>query len=281
MINNEVIIRPVEERDRDAIIYVEGQAMPNWRYVERVFDQFMGHDKGEFSLAELDGQVVACAKFTVLPDGSAWVETLRVDSDYQGRGIGKALYNRFFEVAKAQNVSTMRMYTGMQNKVSRGLAEHFGFNLDASFYGATYDLADDHFADLANFELVSDEKQATDLLMPLGEMWNNFMVMNRTFYKITPELCQYLVQHGRVYADQASDSVIAFGARFMPDVSQHIGMYGGDSAACLNFAKAKGKAVGAQSLSCLFPVKATQIRDDVQSAGFKEFPAGFIVMKSG
>ncbi|MEM9776580.1 MAG: GNAT family N-acetyltransferase, partial [Chloroflexota bacterium] len=254
MINSDVVVRPAAREDLDAIIYVENQAMPNWRYVERVFDQFMGHEKGEFSVAELDGRIVACAKFTVLPDGSAWVETLRVDSDYQGRGIGKALYNRFFEIAKEQSVSTVRMYTGMQNKVSRGLAEHFGFALDASFYGANFALGSSHPIKPNSFKPVRDANVAADLIMPLSEAWNEFMVMNRTFYKITPELCGYLVDNGRVYADAGTNSVIAFGARFMPDVSQHIGLYGGDAEACLDFAKSLGQE-RAQSLACLFPVK--------------------------
>lgn len=278
--NRDVLIRPATRDDLDAIIYVENQAMPHWRYVERVFDQFMGHDKGEFSVAELDGQIVACAKFTVLPDGSAWVETLRVDSDYQGRGIGKALYNRFFEVAKAQNVSTMRMYTGMQNKVSRGLAEHFGFRLDASFYGANFHFATTHPIKKHDFKLVTDAGVAADLIMPLSETWNGFMVMNRTFYKITPELCGYLVNHGRVYAGSATNSVVAFGARFMPDVAQHIGLYGGDAEACFDFAKRVGQE-RAQSLACLFPVKADGVREELKAAGFEETPAGFIVMRSG
>ena len=272
-------IRPVEEKDRAAVIAVEGKSMPHWRYVEQVFDQFMSHPNGEFSLAEFDGQVVACAKFTVMPEGSAWVETLRVDSDFQGRGIGKALYKRFFEIAKEQNVDTLRMYTGMKNKVSRGLAEHFGFALEASFYGANYSLESAVPLDDHHFEPVTDVFQAIDLLMPLSQDWNGFMVMNRTFYRLTPELCGYLVDHGRVFADPTSNSVIAFGARFMPDVSQHIGLFGGDEATCLRFAKSEGKKRGASSLACLFPVAAESTRAVLKGAGFEETPAGFIVMK--
>ncbi len=273
-----LVIRPIEEKDRTAVISVEGKSMPHWRYVERVFDQFMSHPTGEFSIAELDGRPVGIAKFTTMPEGSAWVETLRVDPAYQGRGIGKSLYTRFFDTAKSQHVEILRMYTGMQNKVSRGLAEHFGFGLEASFYGANFGLESPHPTKPHSFKPVSDTNKAADLLMPLSDNWNGFMVMNRTFYKLTPELCNYLVAHGRVFAD-GSGNVVAFGARFMPDVSQHIGLFGGDAAACFNFAVAEGQVRQAQSLACLFPVMADATRFALADAGFEETPAGFIVMK--
>ncbi len=273
-----LVIRPITEEDRAAVISVEGKSMPHWRYVERVFDQFMSHPTGEFSIAELDGQPVGIAKFTTMPEGSAWVETLRVDPAFQGRGIGKSLYKRFFDIANEQGVDTLRMYTGMQNKVSRGLAEHFGFTLEASFYGANFQFDGSHPNKSHGFKPVTDQTTAADLLMPLSDEWNGFMVMNRTFYRLTSELCGYLVDHGRVFADGAGN-VVAFGARFMPDVSQHIGLFGGDAEACLSFAKAEGQARGAQSLACLFPIAATETRAVLQNAGFEETPAGFIVMK--
>ena len=118
----QITIRVVTEEDRDAVLAVESQSTPNLKYLPMVFDQFLSDPEGDFSVAEMDGEVVGCGKFTVMPDGSAWLEALRVIPRAQGQGIGKAFYARFFEVAEGKGIKTMRMYTGMKNKVSKGLA---------------------------------------------------------------------------------------------------------------------------------------------------------------
>ena len=77
------------------------------------------------------------AKLTVLPDGSAWLEALRVAPFAQGKGVGKQFYQHFFTVARERGIPSMRMYTGVRNAVSKGLAERFGFRLAATYRGAS------------------------------------------------------------------------------------------------------------------------------------------------
>ncbi|MEZ4659482.1 MAG: GNAT family N-acetyltransferase [Caldilineaceae bacterium] len=137
-----ITIRAARPEDKEKIIEVEAKSTPNLRYVPQVFAEFMAHARGEFSVAEVDGELAACAKFTVLPDHSAWLETLRVIPERQGLGVGKRLYERFFEIARREGVATMRMYTGVKNAVSKGLAERFGFQPAATFYGAWQACAD-------------------------------------------------------------------------------------------------------------------------------------------
>ena len=81
----------------------------------------------EFLIAEINGQAVGIANFSVLPDRSAWLETLRVIPEFQGQGVGKRFYERFFEIARQKKIKTMRMYTGLTNHASKGLAERYGF----------------------------------------------------------------------------------------------------------------------------------------------------------
>ena len=70
-----------------------------------------------------------------MPDGSVWLEALRVSPEVQGQGVGKRFYQRF-ELAKLRSVNTMRMYTGVNNAKSKGLAEQFGFHIAAAYSGA-------------------------------------------------------------------------------------------------------------------------------------------------
>lgn len=274
-----VAIRPARTEDRKTLINVEAGATPNLSYVGHVFDMFLSDPRGEFSVAEVDGQVVACGKFTVLPDGSAWLETIRVLPDFQGMGIGKRFYQRFFEIAEAETVTTMRMYTGTKNAVSRGLAERFGFQLAETFSGAQLDLPHDSSARKTNFQPVTDPAKAAELILPQADAWKHFLVMNRTFYKLTSPLCGALIDAGQLYVDEATNSAVAIGARFMPEAAYHIGFFDGDVAACLDLARQLAIKANTQHLSCLFPRDKTKIRTQLVDYGFQLKPAEFIVME--
>lgn len=175
-----MILRPVTEADKPALLVVESKSTPNLSYLPAVYGMFLADaPRGEFMLVEEDGAVLGCAKYTLLPDGSAWLETLRVVPEAQGRGLGKRMYERFFELAREQGVPTMRMYTGVDNVVSKGLAGHFGFTLEETFHGFSRPVGPVRKAPA--FQAVSDPVQVTDLLMPLRPAWGDFLVMNRTF----------------------------------------------------------------------------------------------------
>jgi len=280
MTPNAITVRRARRDDLAAINIVEAGSTPGLRYVARVFDDFVSDEVGEFSVAEIDGQVVACGKFTVMPDHSAWLETLRVLPAYQGRGAGKRLYERFFEVARREGVTTMRMYTGVTNLVSKGLAERFGFRLAGTFRGAWLPLEAAVGPALA-FVPVTDPARATALLMPHAPRWTGFVVMNRTFYALTPILCADFARAGRVFEERASASVVVLGARFMPEQALHIGMYAGDTRACLDFAAHLGVTRGASRVSCLFPPAAADIQAELTERGYRLESADFIVMENG
>ena len=200
-------IRRARRDDLDAINIVEAGSTPGLRYVARVFDDFVSDEIGEFSVAEIDGQVVACGKFTLMPDHSAWLETLRVQPAYQGRGAGKRLYERFFEVARRAGVTTLRMYTGVTNLVSKGLAERFGFRLAGTFRGAWLPLEAAAAGPAPAFMPVSDPERAAALLMPHAPRWTGFVVMNRTFYALSPILCADVDDVDAIYATLSAKGV--------------------------------------------------------------------------
>lgn len=275
-----IAVRRARGDDLDAINIVEAGSTPGLRYVARVFDDFVSDEVGEFSVAEIGGQVVACGKFTLMPDHSAWLETLRVLPAYQGKGAGKRLYERFFEVARREGVTMMRMYTGVTNLVSKGLAERFGFSLAGTFRGAWLPL-EAAAGPAPAFTPVTDPERTAHLLMPHAARWTGFVVMNRTFYALTPILCADFARAGRVFEERASGSVIVLGARFMPEQALHIGLYAGDTQACLDFAAHLGIERGAGRLSCLFPPAAVDIQAALTERGFRLESSDFIVMESG
>lgn len=274
----EIALRKASFADRESIIAVERKATPNLSYLAEVFDDWVQDQAGGFIVAELDGEVVACGKLSLMPDGSAWLEALRVIPECQGLGIGKRFYQRFFEIANKQAIPAMRMYTGVRNAVSKGLAERFGFHLAATYRGAWATTERNMVNSTREFELITDPEQASELLLPYHTQWAGFLVMNRTFYALTPALCQTWANAGMIYGDD-SGNVVVLGSRFMPKQALHIACFGQAASDCLSFAQHRARELGVARLQCMFPPSATEIEQTLLQRGFQLEASDCIVME--
>jgi hypothetical protein len=250
----EIVLRRAEPRDRDKAIWVESKSTPNLSYVPHVWDTFLNDADGDWSVAELDGEVVGCGKYSVLPDG-------------------------WFRLARSQGVKTMRMYTGTGNVVSKGLAERYDLRVAGTYKEARMPCAKDAPESAPRFTQVRNPKKAEGLIMPLSKKWGGFLVMNRTFYRFTPELCRYLAANGMVYAEPRTGSVVTLGARFMPRDALHLGVLKGDLHACLDFAMRTGIERGAARLNCQYPPSARDAQEALTGYGFSVAASDFIVME--
>ena len=110
-------------------VSVEEETLPNSCYLRDNSDYFLNQTKGELTLVLSGDEPVGIGKLSLLPDGSGWLETLRVRPDWQGQGVGKAIYNRWLKEAQQLGCPAVRMFTGTKNVRSRGLAERFGLSL--------------------------------------------------------------------------------------------------------------------------------------------------------
>ena len=275
----EILLRKAIPEDKEKVIWVESLSTPNLSYVPEVWDIFINDEKGDWSVEEVDGEVVACGKYSILPDGSAWLETLRVIPERQGLGLGKRLYEHWLKLSEEKNVESMRMYTGIKNEVSAGLARRYGLSLAETFHGAKRVCEPIELELDTDFQNISDPDVAIELLMPLAKKWGDWMVMNRTFYKWSPELCEWLVENDMVYRDNVTGSLIVMGARFMEDKQLHIGLFEGDPEKCLEFAQIKGSVKGVKTMHCLYPEEQTWIENELLDYGFEMEPSAFIVME--
>jgi GNAT superfamily N-acetyltransferase len=271
-----IVLRRAEQEDKEKVVWVESKSTPNLRYLPKVFEMFASDGVGEFSVEEVDGELAACGKYTVLPDDTVWLEALRVIPERQGLGLGKRLYEHWLELAHAQGVREMRMYTGVTNVVSSGLAERYGLRLQGTFKGNIRP-STPTIGVIGGFTSVHDSREASDLLMPLKDDWSSWLVMNRTFYRFSPALCEYLTKLGMVYKDEKTRSVVTLGARFMPEQALHIGVWGGDADACIRFAIWKAAERGIPLLSCFHEVTATKVGEALTSHGFKRDASDYIV----
>ena len=271
-----VVLRKARDGDRGDVIWVESLSTPSLSYVHHVWDMFLNDEDGDWSVEELNGKVMGCGKYSILPDGSAWLETLRVVPEAQGLGLGKRLYEHWVKLSEEKGVKTMRMYTGVNNVVSAGLARRYGLTLAETFHGTK--MTEFTNERKSSFRNVTDVEETTELLLPLGEKWGNWMVMNRTYYRWSPALCEWLTENRMVYIDD-DDNVVVMGARFMAGIQLHIGLFEGDAKTCLDFAKAEAARRGVKSLHCLYPDYCVEVESALTGNGFDMESSPFIVME--
>ncbi len=274
-------VRRARVEDRAKVLQVEALSTPNLRYLGAVFEHWVHDQVGELIVAELEGEMVGVGKLTVVPDGSAWLEALRVIPAAQGQGVGKRFYERFFEIAAARRIPSMRMYTGIRNAASKGLAERYGFHLAATYRGSSVQLREftGEYPDDFAFVQVTDPDRASKLLLPEKPAWNGFLVMNRTFYELTPTLCGEWAREGKVYYEAATDSLLVLGARFQADLGLHLSCLGGNLQRCLAFAARAARFSAAPKLFCLFPPQAAEIEQALLQSGFGLDSSDYIVME--
>ncbi len=271
-----ILLRKARAEDLDDVIWVESLSTPSLSYVPHVWDMFLNDEEGDWSVDLLDGKIMGCGKYSILPDGSAWLETLRVVPEAQGKGLGKRLYEHWLKLSEEKGIKAMRMYTGVKNVVSEGLAKRYGLSLAQTFHGTK--MTAEPFEVKHGFEIASNVSEATDLLMPLGEKWGGWVVLNRTYYKWSPEICNWLTENVMVYRDP-DGNVVVMGARFMKEFQLHIGLFDGDAETCLGFVKSEAAARGVKSLHCLYPDHLTGVEEALTGNGFEMEPSPFIVME--
>jgi GNAT superfamily N-acetyltransferase len=270
----DIELRKARPEDKEKVVWVESLSTPSLSYVPHVWDMFINDKDGDWSVETVDGEISGCGKYSILPDGSAWLETLRVIPDRQGIGLGKRLYEHWLNLSEEKGVKAMRMYTGIGNVVSSGLAERYGLSTAETFHGVKMEAKP--FEAENSFKKITDPEEAEKLLLPLGEKWGNWLVLNRTFFKWSPILSKWLTEKGMVYKDN-DDNVVVIGARFMAEYQLHIGLFWGDAKTCLDFAKTKAAMIGVKSIHCLYPQNMSVVEKKLLDNGFISEPAPFIV----
>lgn len=267
---SQIIIRPARIEDREKAVFVEGKATPNLHYLNQVYDEWISDPKGKLLVAEIGEELVGVGKFSVMPDDSAWLETLRVLPDYQRRGSGKAFYKEFLTLASSMGIRRLGMYTTPDNLTSKGLAESNGFSISGTFRGSSL-IIDELLSSITtnSFDRITDPDTAYKLIRKNMDQWDNYGIMNRTFLRFSPALVSYWTQKGYVYHDAKSDSTIVIGARFMPQQSMHIAYASGDMEKCLQFGVVKTRELGVPKLQCMFPEGNEVISSALQRFGMK------------
>ena len=255
---------------------VETEAMGTYIYLEDAWHYFNNQKGGLVTVYNEEDHMIGIGRFTVLYDGSGWLETLRISPEWQGQGAGKMIYKEYQRLAKEYGCPSMAMFTGVNNKVSAGLAAINGLSKAAQHRG--YHLTELSGGAVHGFKHVN-WKRAVELIVPKKEEYNDYMVMNRTFYHVNEENAKGFAIEGKVFEDAESGSFIVCGARFQHQVTLHIAMMGGDYDKCIDFAINYAKAQGLSKVSCTYAIDNEKLEEALKARGFIAESSDLITME--
>lgn len=102
-------------------------------YIPEVWDEWVADPYGQLSVVELEGKVVGLGKLTRLTPTEWWLEGLRVDPAYQGRGIGRFLHEQGVALADRLGRGILRFATSSANQSVHRFAADTGFTHISSY----------------------------------------------------------------------------------------------------------------------------------------------------
>jgi GNAT superfamily N-acetyltransferase len=92
-VGNKVLIRPARLEDTPRVIALTSTIWDGHDYVPREWPAWLEDPHGRLVVAELEGQVVGLVRLARIREGEWWLQGLRVDPAYEGRGIASRLHD--------------------------------------------------------------------------------------------------------------------------------------------------------------------------------------------
>jgi GNAT superfamily N-acetyltransferase len=127
-----VLIRHATPADYEVIIAVLNDWWGGRRMADMVPRLFFIHFRDTSFVAEEDGEVVGfLTGFLSQANGDeAYIHFAGVRPDHRGRGIARALYERFFDAAAENGRKVIRCVTSSVNTESVSFHKHLGFAIE-------------------------------------------------------------------------------------------------------------------------------------------------------
>lgn len=138
VINEQFFIRTLTHEDYQDICDICKNIWDGTDYLPDVFHHWVDDNGGFFGIVEkATNKVVGVDKFSVLLDGTGWLEGLRVHPDYRGKGLSKVLTDHVITVARreldAGRVARLAFSTHITSKESIGLMTARNFTLKQQY----------------------------------------------------------------------------------------------------------------------------------------------------
>jgi RimJ/RimL family protein N-acetyltransferase len=252
-------------------------------FIPRVWDRWIRQRGGRLIIADLGGVPVGMAKISDFGEGEIWLEGLRVDPGFRGKGIARAINVEVVDSLRKIKPRAVRYCTGAGNRASRHIGETFGFEIAARFRyfwrKARQGTLRGEFARPADGGAICDFMRSSSFLKLsaglVGEGW--------IFREFRPERLRDYIKSRSVMTIKRSGRLVGVAVYTyeVNDRSLSVGFIGGDRASiralarnCPHLSKMRGHEFCSMSIpSRYFPAI-------VEGAGFKrKYSMGQIVFE--
>lgn len=129
---DEVTVRRAEPADHEAVAAFTADTWAERDvsdYIPEVFSEWVadaGPDRRTV-VATIEDEPVGVCSGTILTDGEAWMQGIRVDPDHRGSGVGQAMTDDLFDWARGRGASVARNMVFGWNDAALGTARIHGF----------------------------------------------------------------------------------------------------------------------------------------------------------
>lgn len=228
----EYIYKIASEKDLKYTDEIEKQALPIIDpYYKNNIEIFNGEIKGELIMVYDGDYPVGMGRYSFHPDGSMWLETVRVRPDYQSKHIGTGIYEKYMNIAKENDIKAIRLYTESFNEKSMGLTKKMGYKIIQKYDYYSIE-APEEKADNMGFAIEKDLNKIMDIMDE--NPWTDMICINNVFYKPTRENIKWFMEKDLFYSKD--DNLLLVGARHNRDSVAYIGYMAGDYKECIDVA---------------------------------------------
>jgi GNAT superfamily N-acetyltransferase len=164
-------------------------------YLPYVWNGWLHDTRGILMAAEMEGRMVGLQHVALMPDGTAWLEGIRVDPEAQGKGVGTALLDAGIEWARFMDCRAARLSTSSQNDASNRMAVSRGFDRVCSFKTAELSEPVGSPSEVVRIGLPSDNGAVGQFLRTKGI---RYYTEGWTAYELAPERTALLLAMGSI-----------------------------------------------------------------------------------
>jgi N-acetylglutamate synthase-like GNAT family acetyltransferase len=194
--------RAARNSDKDRVIEISSKVWNGHDYVPKVYEKWMGDNKGEFTIAEKDGEIIGFARYSKVNDSEIWLEGIRMDEKYRNNGFATELTEYYIEKARNENAKVLRLSSYIGSVESMRISEKTGFKKDGCFSYCYKDIDKEtqakpssHVINLMSTATAWHFATKSSYFM----MANGYISYGWRFKKLDYELMDQLVRNKQVY----------------------------------------------------------------------------------
>jgi len=126
-------VRRARVQDEPAMRRITRDVWEGTDYVPMVWSRWLADPNGCVMIAELNGRPIGLQHAVLQPDGTTWLEGIRVASKERGVGVGRVLVDHGVQWAREAGSEFARMAISSDNEASNRLAIGAGFEVADTF----------------------------------------------------------------------------------------------------------------------------------------------------